>query len=315
MIPYLEMTLVTQNVGAFRFVNVPLNFDKSSINVFRNARDTFSLEYAIFEPKTVNITMYPVVKGRSRKIGFERGLATIKQFASSLGLHPDFHKVGLARIHLVLDLLRKSFSIDPEDPECPTYFCGGILALDSKERSSINVTESFIDVILEILTRDPQFALIQFIFRSIKLPKEFRSIEEKNIKKLPQIQFDIQQGEVELRFKSLQANRFEETGCFEFSPRVLVVETSQESLRAKLEQLSVIFESNGLLVQLYPTNWRRFSYFKKMCVRRKIVSPIILDGYSLMNFIAPPQGQFSQKGYTFVPNKTDYMHLRNKTKT
>ncbi|MFX0185854.1 MAG: hypothetical protein ACFE95_22450 [Candidatus Hodarchaeota archaeon] len=314
MIPYFEMTLVTHNVEAFRFVNVPLNFEKSSIKVFRNAKDTFSLEYSIFEPKTVNITMYPVVKGRSRKIGFERGLATIKQFASSLGLHPDFHKIGPARIRIVLDLLRESFSIDPEDPECPTYYCGGILGINSREQSSINATESFIDDVLEILTEAPQFAFVQFIFRSIKLPKEFRGIKERNKKQLPQVKFDIQQGEVELRFNPFQTNFLEETGCFEFTPRILVVETNQESLQAKIEQLSVIFESNGFNVQIYPTFFRRFSYFKKMCMKRKIVSPIILDGYSLMNFIAPPQRQFSQKGYTFVPNKTEYIQLKNKNK-
>ncbi|MFX0150467.1 MAG: hypothetical protein ACFFAJ_06780 [Candidatus Hodarchaeota archaeon] len=302
---------MTQNVEAFHFMNVPLNFDKSSIKVFRNAQDTFSLEYSIFDPQTVHITMSPVVKGWSRKFGNERGLATIKQFASLLGLHPDFHKVGPARIHIVLDLLQESFSIDPEDPECPTYYCGGILALNGKEQSSTYATENFINDILEILTRNPQFALIQFIFRSIKLPREFRLNKEKNTQNQPQINFDIQQGEVELRFKPFQVNIFEETGCFELSFRILVVETSQESLRAKLEQLSVILESNGFLIKLYPSKWRRFSSFKKMCMKTKILSPIILDGYSLMNFIAPPQRQFSQKGYTLVPNKTDYMHSKN----
>ncbi|MFX0181491.1 MAG: helicase HerA domain-containing protein [Candidatus Hodarchaeota archaeon] len=36
------------------------------------------------------------------------------------------------------------------------------------------------------------------------------------------------------------------------------------------------------------------------------MSPIILDGYSLMNFISPPQIQFSHEGYILVPNKNSY---------
>jgi hypothetical protein len=45
-----------------------------------------------------------------------------------------------------------------------------------------------------------------------------------------------------------------------------------------------------------------------MCINRKLVSPTILDGFSLMNFIAPPQQQYAHEGYSLVPNKIDY-HL------
>ncbi|MFX0173655.1 MAG: helicase HerA domain-containing protein [Candidatus Hodarchaeota archaeon] len=36
------------------------------------------------------------------------------------------------------------------------------------------------------------------------------------------------------------------------------------------------------------------------------MSPIVLDGYSLMNLISPPQKQFSHRGYRLIPNKTNY---------
>jgi len=122
------------------------------------------------------------------------------------------------------------------------------------------------------------------------------------------VRFDIQQGKVERRFNTSITNIIEEIGCFEFSPRILVVETSPESLKSKLNRLSVLFKSNGFKVRKYPSFWRRFAALKSLCVKRKLVSPIILDGYSLMSFIAPPQRQFCHSGYSLVPNKNDY-HL------
>jgi hypothetical protein len=65
---------MAQNQVAFKFEHVPLNIDNSSIKVFQNAKDAFSLEYAIFDPKTVRINMYPVPQGWFRKKNPERAL-------------------------------------------------------------------------------------------------------------------------------------------------------------------------------------------------------------------------------------------------
>jgi hypothetical protein len=293
---------------AFKFEHVPLNVDKSSVKVFQNAKDMFSLEYTIFDPKTVRINMYPVPQGRFRGKNPDRALATIQQFASAMGLHPDFHKVGPAPIHLALDLLSQSFQLDPDDPNDNMYYCGGILASEGTKEPPLTNVESFTDDLLEVLTDFPQFAFLQFVFKPIKPPKEFQPNEDDAEHPKPQVRFDIQQGKVERRFNSSITNIIEEIGCFEFSPRILVVETSSDALKSKLNRLSVLFKSNGFKVRQYPSFWRRFNSFKSICIKRKLVSPIILDGYSLMSFIAPPQRQFCHHGYSLVPNKNDY-HL------
>ena len=303
VIMFLEMTLMTQSVQAFNFDHIPRNADKSSIKVFQNSKETFSLEYAIFNPKTVRINMVPVKTGRFRKKGVDRGLATIQQFAAALGLHPDFHKLSPTPIHLVIDFLKPTIQVVSDGH---TFYCGGILGLENNIRRPVTSTESFTDNILEILTEYPQFAFIQFVFKSVKLPKEFQT-EDNQDKQMSQIRFDVQQGKVEQRFQPSRVNIMQETGCFEFSPRMLVVETSREALKSKLDRLSVLFVSNGFKVRYYPTFWNRFSSFKKHCTKRRLVSPIILDGYSLMNFINLPRKQFSLMGYTLVPNKADYL--------
>ena len=295
---------MTQNMVTFNFENIPLNVDKSSIKVFQNAKETFSLEYAIFDPKTVRMNMVPVEYGWFRKKGVDRGIATIQQFATALGLHPDFHKIGPTPIHLVLELLQTTFQVGSDGAK---YYCGGILGTGGKVERPITTAEGFSEDILEILTEFPQFAFVQFVFKSIKLPKEFQTDDNNKDNRMSQVRFDIQQGKVERRFQPQKINIMEETGCFEFSPRILVVEASQESLHSKLDRLSVLFVSNGFKVRSYPTFWRRFSSFKGLCLKRKLISPIFLDGYSLMSFITPPQRQFSHEGYTIVPNKADYL--------
>ncbi|UCG89764.1 MAG: DUF87 domain-containing protein [Candidatus Heimdallarchaeota archaeon] len=293
---------MTQNTPAFNFHYIPLNADKTSIKVFQNANDAFSLEYAIFDPNSVWINMVPVGCGRFRKKGVESGIATIQQFATALGLHPDFHKISETPIHVLLELLQTKFQVGSNGPE---YCCGGILGLESKNNRSFTITEGFMDAILEILTEFPQFAFIQLVFKSIKPPKEFQTQNDQD-NRMAHVRFDIQQGKVERRFHPQKINIMEETGCFEFSPRILVLEKSQESLRSKLDRLSVLFVSNGFKVRTYPTFWHRFSSFRSLCYKRKLISPIILDGYSLMSFITPPQKQFSHEGYTLVSNKADY---------
>ena len=104
---------------------------------------------------------------------------------------------------------------------------------------------------------------------------------------MPQVQFDIQQGKVEYNFSSPELKVLEEIGCYQLSTRTLVVETSPEPLKSKLDRLSALFVSKGFKTIYYPTFWRRFSSFKRLCMKRKVVSPIVLDGSSLMNLIAP----------------------------
>ncbi|MFX1285481.1 MAG: ATP-binding protein [Promethearchaeota archaeon] len=293
---------MTQSVPAFNFRYIPLNVDKTSVKVFQNAKNAFSLEYAVFDPKSVWINMVPIEYGHLRKKGGEKGIATIQQFAAALGLHPDFHKIGESPIHVLLELLQTEFQVSSDGSK---YYCGGILGLKDKTDRYFTTSESFIDTILEISTDSPQFAFIQLVFKSVELPKESQTQNEQD-NRMVHVRFDIQQGKVERRFHPQKINIMEETGCFEFSPRILVVEKSQESLRSKLDRLSVLFMSNGFKVRFYPTFWRRFSSFRRLCSKRKLISPIILDGYSLMNFITPPQRQFSHEGYSLVSNKTDY---------
>jgi hypothetical protein len=94
-----------ENPMAFNFDHVPLKANKSSVKVFQNAKHSFSLEYAIFDPKTVWIKMIPLPRGRFRKKGIERGMATIQQFATTLGLHPDYHHVGETSVQWILEIL------------------------------------------------------------------------------------------------------------------------------------------------------------------------------------------------------------------
>jgi hypothetical protein len=294
---------MAKEARGFNFEYLPLNVDKSSIKVFQNAKDTFSLEYSIFDPKTVIINMYPVIKQSGfRKRSHERGIATIQQFATSMGLHQDFHKIKSLPIKFVLEMLNTQFQIGSDGPK---FFCGGIVGLRSEINFPCTTAEGFTNEILEILTDYPQFAFIQFIFRSTKVPKEFQI--ENEPKYQTQIKFNIQQAKVEKRFNPSKASVMEEMGCFELSPRILIVETSRENLKSKLERLAVIFNSIGLKTRIYPTLWRRFSSLQSICVKKKLISPILLDGYSLMNFISPPQQQFCYEGYTLVPNKSNYL--------
>ncbi|MFX1286084.1 MAG: ATP-binding protein [Promethearchaeota archaeon] len=293
---------MSKAIPSFHFEHIPLNVDRSSINIFQHAKETFSLEYTIFDPKSVHIHMCPLERGWFRKKSLDTGIATIQQFAIAMGLHPDFHKIEPTPIHVLLDLLTKSFQVSTDGP---TFFCGGILGLEGTAEPPFTTADGFTDHLLEILTDNPQFAFLQFVFKSIKVPKKFQSDDDQE-RHLSHVRFDIQQGKVERRFQPQRMNIMEEAGCFRFSPRILVVETSPELLKAKLNRLSVLFVSKGLKARSYPTFFRRFPSLRKLCVSRKLVSPITLDGSSLMSFIAPPQRQFSHEGYTLVPNKSDY---------
>ncbi|MFW9903167.1 MAG: helicase HerA domain-containing protein [Candidatus Thorarchaeota archaeon] len=292
-----------ENPPAFNFDHVPLKANRSSVKVFQNAKQSFSLEYVIFDPKTVWIKMIPLPKGRFRKKGIEKGMATIQQFATTLGLHPDYHCIGETPVQNILEILQPSFQLGSNGPK---YYCGGIIGLETKIEHPITTTDSFPDDILEILTDLPQFAFVQLVFKPVKLPKEYQT-DKAQMSQHSQVRFDIQQGKVERRLTPHKKSIMEETGCFKFSPRILVVENSQETLESKLNRLSVLFTSYGFNVRVYPTFWHRFSSFKSLCSKRKLISPITINGYSLMSFISLPQRQFSHEGYNLVPNKEDYI--------
>lgn len=293
-----------QDTKVFHFEYVPFKIDKSSIKVFQNAKDEFSLEYAIFNPKAVFINMFPVTKrGLIRKKSPQRGIATIQQFANAMGLHQDFHKIESMSIQFILETLSTQFKIGDKKQ---TFFCGGLMGLKEEINLPCTNADGFTDEILEILTDSPQFAFIQLMFRSKKIPKDFL-IKKETDHHMTQLKFDIHQNKVERRFNPTRINILEEMGCFEFSPRIMIVETSKNNLESKLERLSVIFNSIGLKVRTFPTFWHRFSSLQNLCIKRKLTSPIMLDGYSLMNFISPPQKQFSHEGYSLIPNKSDYL--------
>ncbi|MHA2074902.1 MAG: ATP-binding protein, partial [Candidatus Hodarchaeales archaeon] len=136
--------------------------------------------------------------------------------------------------------------------------------------------------------------------------RKFRPEDDQD-PRLPQVRYDLRQDKVERRYNPPTTSIMEEMGCFEFSPRILLAEADPITLKSKLERLSVIFISNGFRVRKYPSLFRRFSSLRSMILNRKISSPSTVDGFSLMNFIAPPSRQFCHEGYSLVPNKADYL--------
>ncbi|MFW9778492.1 MAG: ATP-binding protein [Candidatus Heimdallarchaeota archaeon] len=289
------------SLTAFSFEYVPLDYDKTSISVFQHSSSIFSLEYSIFKPKTVKIDMYTVKGGWLRKKNHERGLAVIKQFASALGLHPDLFKIHSPSIHIVLEMLQSRMTMEGLSSG---FHAGGILATPKHHHVGAVAAGSFSDDLLEVLTDNPQFAIAQLVFRSIEVPKEFQPTES-NLQ-LPQLRFDLHRGRVERRINPIKANVMTEVGCYEFSPRVLIVETDRQTLQSKLSRLSVLFESKGFRTTTYPKGFKRFKALKRMILKRKLVTPIILDGYSLMGFISLPHHQYSHNGYSLVPHKIEY---------
>lgn len=280
---------------------IPETCDKSSIKLLRNTPDSFTLEYSIFKPKTVKISMH--VNPRRRFFIFRTltGLATLQQFVSGLGLHADFHKLGGDSLQLLLQFLKPRFRFDNKGKN---YYCGGLLGIRFESLSSFSQTQGFINNIIELLTEDPEFAFLQLGFTSHKIPKEFRSDEEPDYR--VQFRFDIQHGKVEQRSKPVSMNLMEESGCFKFSIRVLIVETTKERLSLKLERLKVFLRSYGINTRVYPTFFRRFQRFKSQLIRRSIDPGMIIDGYTLMNYLSLPTNQYSLLGYQMVPNKDQY---------
>ncbi|MFX1286081.1 MAG: hypothetical protein ACFFB5_20725 [Promethearchaeota archaeon] len=60
-----------KTIPSFHFAHIPLNVDRSSINVFQHVKETFSLKYAIFDPKSIHIYISPLEHGWFRKKGLD----------------------------------------------------------------------------------------------------------------------------------------------------------------------------------------------------------------------------------------------------
>ncbi len=285
---------------SFHFEFVPEKTDHSCINILRNVHHTFTLEYAIFEPKTVHICMHVKPKRRFFKENTQSAIATLQQFVTSLGLHSDFLEPSRDPIPKLLSMIESKFFLDPEEP---CLHSGGLLGL---ELDSIPSTThvNFMNGLLEIITEDPTFALFQINFISEKIPNEFRSQEENNNRN--QVRFNIHEGKVEHRFQPYSMNLMEESGCFNLAIRFLAVERTEEQLKTKLERVAVFLKAHGIKTRKYPAFLRSFNRFKAHVRNRSIQPSLLTDGFTLMRFLSFPTNQYSLFGYQIVPHKEKY---------
>ena len=294
------MLPVQPSPTSFHFEFIPNKTDQSSIKLLRNVSDIFTLEYAVFEPKTVHISMHVKPKRHFFKEKSQTAIATLHQFIISLGLHPDFLKPGLDPIPKLLTIVEPKFYLDPEEP---ILHSGGLLGLEMESLSSINY-DGFINGLLEIITEDPTFTLFQIPFMSRKVPKEFQSTESTDYGN--QIRFNIHKGKVERSSHSFSMNLMEEAGCFKFSVRLILVERSEAQLKTKLERVSVYLKAHGIKTRKYPSFLRSFKRFRSQIRNRSIHPALITDGFTLMNFLSFPTNQYSHFGYQIVPHKDNY---------
>jgi hypothetical protein len=245
--------------------------------------------------------MYSILKRKGRKRKQKQGLPLLQQFASTMGLHRDFHQFQLIDINSALKFLTESFRFYENGPN---FFSAGIMGIKEKSDLPTIPSENFTDDLLELLTDQSHFAFIQFLFTPLFSLKKKKSIKRKiKTGKMPK-QFDVQKGIVGLS----KTDVIQEYGEFLFSPRVLIVENTQKRLQNKLEQLQILFHSNGMKICQYSTFFNRFSHLRNLCLERKIGKnkrTISIDGFSLMKFISLPQ-RFHE-GYILVPNKSEIL--------
>jgi hypothetical protein len=285
---------------SFHFEYIPDKTDQSSIKLLRNVPNTFTLEYAIFEPKTVHICMHVNPRRHFFKENAQAASATLHQFIISLGLHADFLKPGRDPIPKLLSIIEPKFFLDPLEP---CLHSGGFLSLEIEPLSS-TTNDGFINGLLEIITEDPTFALFQMPFVSQKVPKEFQSTETTDYRN--QVRFNIHQGKVERSSQSFNMNLMEEAGCYKFSIRILLVERSEAQLKTKLERVSVYLKAHGIKTRKYPSFLRSFKRFRHHIRKRSIHPALLTDGFTLMNFLSFPTNQYSHFGYQIVPHKDNY---------
>lgn len=245
--------------------------------------------------------MYLILKRKSRKRIKKQEFPLLQQFISAMGLHRDFHQFQAININSALSSLTESFQFNEDGP---TYFSGGVMGI--KEYSDLPTipSESFTDDLLEILTDQSHFAFIQFLFNPLPSSKKEKSKKRKiNPGKMP-VQFDIQKGIV----NRSKTDLIQEYGEFLFSPRILIVETIQDRLQNKLDQLEILFHANGIKICQYSTFFNKFSHLRDLCLERKMRKnkrTINIDGFSLMKLISLPQRP--HEGYMIVPNKSEIL--------
>ena len=250
---------VNSSSSSFHFKYIPKSVDSSSIKLLRHISNSFSLEYAVFEPKTLHLSMHVVPKRFFLFNRSQSGVATLQQFIASLGLHTDFHLMGGDELIRLIRCFKPKFQIEGQLEE---YHCGGLLSTEIDYSLSISRNECFIDGILEILTDSPHFAFFQIVFSSHKIPKEYLSKEESSFNS--QIRFNIHQGKIDQHSQAINLNVMEDAGCFSFCMRALVVEDSEIQLKEKLERLRVLLQGYGIKTQTYPSLFRRFNKLKSL---------------------------------------------------
>jgi hypothetical protein len=179
----------------------------------------------------------------------------------------------------------------------PKFYSAGLIGIKSAFDFPNTPSDDFTDELLELLTDQPEFAFIQYLFSSLPLSKK-----KSNLDKQKQLKFDIQKGRVEEMNLSQQdlENRL---GKYLFSPRIIIVEKSQERLQSKIDQLKLIFHDNGMKLQHYSSYFSGFKHIQSLCLKRRMKHPMKIDGFSLMKIISLPQRQHAEEGYTIVPNK------------
>jgi hypothetical protein len=242
--------------------------------------------------------MYSLLTKKSRKRSQKHGLPLLQQFASKMGLHREFHQFQSINMHSALKTLTNSFQIYENGPK---LFSAGLIGINEKSDFPNIPSRNFTDDLLELLTDQPHFAFIQFLFHPL-LPQKKRKSRERKItpEKIP-VQFDLKKGTDGLS----KTDVIREYGEYLFSPRVILVEKTQERLQNKLEQLHILFHSTGIKLRHYSTFFNRFSRIRNLCLMRKVRTPIGIDGWSLMNLISLPHRPRS--GYSLVPHKSEIL--------
>ena len=224
----------------------------------------------------------------------------IQSYATAMGLHPDFHLVGNDPIQRLLKLVKPKFTLNNEDQ----FISAGLKSKDIDSLGSFSPSDCFIDGLLEILTNKPTFAFIQITFSACKTPREYKFNQESDFPK--KLLFDIQKGKVQNHYSNFRMKFLEEKGFFNFSIRILVVESEPDHMNSKMEQIRFFLNANGIKTCIYPSRLRWFKRFKKQLLARTLNPKLLIDAASLMYFLTFPTKEYATKGYRIVPNKHNY---------
>jgi hypothetical protein len=291
---------VKNSSNSFHFEFIPDHPDKNCINMLKSSNNEYSIEYSIFPPKTVHISMHTKTKRRLFPPSGQLSSVAIQSYATAMGLHPDFHLIGKDPIQHLLKMIKGKFSINNEGD----FISTGLKSKNIDSLGTHSPTDSFIDGLLEILTNNPVFAFIQITFSACKTPREFRFNPKNEFSK--RLLFDIQNSKVKSHYTNFKMKSLEEKGFFNFCIRVLVVELEQEHINSKLEQIRFFLRAHGIQSCTYPSRLRWFMRFKHQLLRRTLDPKLLIDATSLMHFLRFPSKEYATKGYKIVPNKHNY---------